>query len=246
MLRRGAEAGGPMRPNEVVVGADPAAGDDHGLRPELERADLDPRARRAARGGGRLQHGAAHPGDHAVGEDQLVHAAAELELHPARGDRRPHPPFERLHDARPGAPRDVEAGHRVAVAVGEVAAALGPADDREEPHTQRVQPGALLARGEVDVRRGPLAAPEVLARRGRRCRGRSPPSRASPAGRGRRSRGCRGGVARGSRRGTARRTTRTPGRRGSPRAPGRAGSPACPRPPARRWPPARRARPPRR
>ena len=134
VLRRGAEAGGPMLANEVVVGADPAAGDDHGLGPELERADLEPRARRAACGGGRLQHGAAHPGDHAVGEDQLVHAAAELELHPARGDRRPHPPFERLDDARPGAPRDVEAGHRVAVAVGEVAAALGPADDREEPH----------------------------------------------------------------------------------------------------------------
>ena len=164
VLRRGAEAGGPMLPNEVVVGADPAAGDDHGLRPELEPADLDPRARRAARGGGRLQHGTAHPGDHAVGEDQLVHAAAELELHPARGDRRPHPPFERLHDCRPGAPRDVEAGHRVAVAVGEVAAALGPADDREEPHTHPGQPRPLLACREVDVRRGPLAAPEVLAR----------------------------------------------------------------------------------
>ena len=41
------------------------------------------------------------------------------------------PPLEGLDDPGPGAPGDVEAGHRVAVPVGQVAAALGPADDRE-------------------------------------------------------------------------------------------------------------------
>ena len=73
----------------------------------------------------------------------------------------------------PGAPGDVEARHRVAVAVGAVAAALGPADDREEPHALLVQPGALLAGGEVDVGLGPPPRPVVL-RRGRT------PARAQP------------------------------------------------------------------
>ena len=59
----------------------------------------------------------------------------------------------------PGAPGDVEARDRVAVPVGAVAAALGPADDREEPQPLRVQPGALLAGGELDVGLGPAARP---------------------------------------------------------------------------------------
>ena len=45
---------------------------------------------------------------------------------------------------------------------GEIAAALGPADDREEPHALLVQPGPLLTRGEVDVRLGPSPWPLVL------------------------------------------------------------------------------------
>ena len=48
------------------------------------------------------------------------------------------------------------------MAVGVVAAALGPADDGEEAHALRVQPGPLLPGREVDVRLGPLARPVVL------------------------------------------------------------------------------------
>ena len=117
-----------------------------------------------------------------------------------------HAGDERRDDAGSGAPGDVEARHRVAVLGGRVAAALGPADDREPAHAPGVQPGALLAGGEGDVGLGPLARPQVLRR------GRSRPSPASPAGQDRASRGCACAAARASRRRTARRTTRTPAR----------------------------------
>ena len=183
------------------------------------------------------------PVTHAVGDGQLVHPVPEPELAP--GPRRPRagPAARTARRAPgPGAPRDVEAGHRVAVSVGEVAAALGPAHDREEAdaHRRAATPASRLPRSRRT--RWPTGGPRSPRPQGRRCRGRSPPSRASPEGRGPRSRGCPDGAARASRRGTARRTTRTPAHRGSPRAPGRAGSRACPRRRARRWPPARRAR----
>lgn len=44
----------------------------------------------------------------------------------------------------------------------QVAAALGPANVRHEAHALRVQPRALLAGGEVDVRLRPAARPLVL------------------------------------------------------------------------------------
>jgi hypothetical protein len=45
----------------------------------------------------------------------------------------------------------VEARHRIAVPVGQVAASLGPGDHREQPNPHRVQPPPLLPGGEVDV-----------------------------------------------------------------------------------------------
>jgi hypothetical protein len=48
------------------------------------------------------------------------------------------------------------------VAVGAAVAALGPADDREQPVALLPQPGPLLAGGEVDVGLGPAARPVVL------------------------------------------------------------------------------------
>ena len=151
-----------------------------------------------------------------------------------------HPAGERLDDAGTGAPDDVEARHRVAVAGGGVAAALGPADDREEADALLLEPGALLAGGELEVGLGPLARPVVLGRgRRRRCR-------TSPGGPARGSRAPAAGAARGCRRGRGRRRTRRPARPATPRAPGRPGSPACRRRPARRWPRARRAPRPRR
>src|SRR5215213_5434652 len=86
------------------------------------------------------------------------------ELAAPLGDGRADRAHERLEQSGAGAPDDVEPRHRVAVPVGEVTAALGPADHREEPDTQPVQPRALLTAGEVDVGGGPLARPVVFAR----------------------------------------------------------------------------------
>src|SRR4029078_7889954 len=61
-----------------------------------------------------------------------------------------------------GAPGDVEARHRVAVAACVVAAALGPAAHREVAPPALPQPAALLAAREVDVGVSPLPRPVVL------------------------------------------------------------------------------------
>src|SRR5699024_2233536 len=76
-----------------------------------------------------------------------------------------HRPLERLHQARTGAPGDVEAGHGVAVAGRGAVAALGPPHDREEPDPQLVQPGPFLPRGPLHVGPRPPTGPQVLPRR---------------------------------------------------------------------------------
>ena len=114
----------PPMPPEVTI---------DGLRAELEVADRVRASwpRRAPHVAG-LEHGAAHAVDRAVGRRRARRpgAGTRSSTRPARG-RLAHAPDERLDDAGAGAPGDVEARHRVAVPVGEVAAALGPADDRE-------------------------------------------------------------------------------------------------------------------
>ena len=126
---------------------------------------------------------------------------------------------ERLEDARAGAPRDVEPRHRVAVPVGQVAAALGPLHQREPAHALGVQPRAAGRPAANSTNPSAHARPQ-----------RSEPSVGEVGGPepvGERQLGGvlarRGGAARGSRRGTARRTTRTPARPGSRRARRRAG-----------------------
>ncbi len=52
---------------------------------------------------------------------------------------------EGVQHAGAGAPGDMKAGDGIAVAVGERAAALRPADYREPAHAKRMQPGALFA-----------------------------------------------------------------------------------------------------
>ena len=73
-----------------------------------------------------------------------------------------HAPLERFEHAGTGAPGQMEARHRIAVAMREAAAALGPADDREPAHAHRVQPWPHLAGGEIDEGLGDLARPEIL------------------------------------------------------------------------------------
>jgi hypothetical protein len=161
-LRRRAQAGGPVLPDQLVVAADAAGGDDDGLRRDLELAGRVAGAGLTAGDVAGLEDGAADAGDRAAADDQLVDAVAEQQLQHAPVGRGAHPAGEGLDEARPGAPDDVEARHRVAVAGGGVAAALGPADDREEADALLAQPRPLLPRGELQVGLGPPARPVVL------------------------------------------------------------------------------------
>ena len=95
-------------------------------------------------------------------DGQLVHLMPEREAQLAALGCLLGPRGERRDDPGAGAPGDVEARDGVAVPGRGVAAALGPADDREPAHAALVQPGALLAGGEVDVRLGPAPRPDVL------------------------------------------------------------------------------------
>ena len=135
-------------------------------RAQLELADLARGCSTArARTSRPLEHAARDAVDGAVSDAQLVDAVAEAQLdEPARGGRA-DAAHERLDHAGPGAPGDVEARHRVAVADRSVAAALGPADVRQQLHALLAQPRPLLAGGEVDVRLRPAPRPEVLVGR---------------------------------------------------------------------------------
>src|SRR5689334_8929249 len=87
---------------------------------------------------------------------------AEPQAGKAAGFGSAHSPGEGLHEAGAGAPGDVKAGHRVAMADGLIAAALGPADHRKEAYAEGMEPGALLTRREGDVGLGPPARPVVF------------------------------------------------------------------------------------
>ena len=152
----------PGRADQLVVGADPARGDDHGRRPERELAHRGARARLPAGDGARLEHGPCHSVQRPAVGGEAVGAVAEFQRDVPAGDPVAHPPLEGLDQPGTGTPGDVEARHRVAVAGGQIPAALGPPRGREEAHPLVVQPLALLARGELDVRLGPLAGPAVL------------------------------------------------------------------------------------
>ena len=161
MRSGGAEAAGPVGPHQVVVAADAAGAHQHRLGAELEAVGDVAVGRAAALGAVGCQDGAAHAGHRPAGHHQRVDAVAESSSsRPAAWALRTR--RTNGSSTRAGAPRDVEARHRVAVPAGTAVAALGPADDREEPHALLVQPRALLAGGEVDVGLGPLARPVVL------------------------------------------------------------------------------------
>src|SRR5207245_9021051 len=87
---------------------------------------------------------------------------AELENQPAAFRRLARAALERLDDAGPGAPGDVKARHRIAVAHRVIAAALGPADHGEDAMAHRAQPVALLARCERHIGLGPFARPMIF------------------------------------------------------------------------------------
>ena len=169
LLGRGAEPLGPVGADEVVVAADAAGGDDHGLGAEFEGAGHLAAAGRAALGVGRLQDLAGDGVDGARAAREPGHPVPEAQLDQAAGAAVPHPALEGRDEAGAGAPGDVEAGHGVAVPGRVVAAALGPADDGEEPDA--------LARAARTASRRPRS------RRTPRPSGAAsgPPSRSKPA-----------------------------------------------------------------
>ena len=152
----------PQLAHEVVVAADAAAGDDGRVGGELEGSGDVAVAGFSAAGGVGGEDGAARPGDGSVGDGEGIHAVAEEQGDEPVGDTLAHDLLERLDNAGAGAPGDVEARHRVAVAVGGVAPALCPADNGKESHAALAQPGALLAGGELQVGLGPLPRPVIL------------------------------------------------------------------------------------
>ena len=171
---------GQLRAHQVVVAADAAAGDDHRARAQLELADHLAVARRAARGvvAARDTCRAPRPPRRA----STMSSSTRWRNFSDR--RRPLPTAARTafwngsSMPGPGAPDDVEPRHRVAVAGGGVAAALGPADDGEESHAESAQPVALFRRGEPEVGLAPSAGARHPRRgRIRRC----PPSPARRA-----------------------------------------------------------------
>src|SRR6201746_792524 len=161
-LRWCAEALGPVLPDQIVIAADAARGNDHGLGAQREVAA--PLARRplAALDGVGLENRAADAFDGAVGDNKRIDAVAELEDDLAALVGFARATFERLDDPGTGAPGDMKARHRIAVAHGVIAAALGPADDGENAVAHRAQPFALFAGGDGDIGFGPLPRPQVF------------------------------------------------------------------------------------
>src|SRR5579884_2982967 len=69
---------------------------------------------------------------------------------------------ERLNDAGACAPGNVEAGNRIAVTGGEIAATFGPLNNGEEANAQGMEPGTFLACGKGDIGFCPAAGPQIF------------------------------------------------------------------------------------
>jgi len=178
-FRRFAEPLRPVLPHQVVIAADAAGGNDHGLGTQREVAGDLARAALSPLGIVRFEDRARDAIDGAVGHGQGIDAVAEPERQPSLRLRFASPSFERLDDAGAGAPGHMEPGHRIAMAHGIVTAALRPADHGEEPKPHGAEPCAFFRLPRRPHRLPPSASARDLRR------GRSPPTRSSPAGRGR-------------------------------------------------------------
>ncbi len=145
-----------------MVGADAAGGDDHGLGGEFEVADAFTVGGGAARRVVVGEDGAAHPVRCSALDDQLVHTVAVVEGEQPVPGGLPRVADEGFDHTGAGAPGDVEAGNGIAVPVRPEVAALGPADGRQQGDAMALQPGPLLAGGELDVGASPAHRPGVL------------------------------------------------------------------------------------
>ncbi len=158
--------GGPVAAHQLVVVPDAAGGHHDRRRAQLEVTGGVAGGPHATGGVVVGQHGAAHADDRSVLDDQVVDLVAEGEPHQPGGLGALHRLGEDPHHLRPGAPGEVEAGDRVAVAQCAAVAALGPPDEGQRAQAEGAEVVALLAVREVDVRLRPLLRPEVLAATG--------------------------------------------------------------------------------
>src|SRR5947208_3401210 len=151
VARRRAEALWPIAAHQLMVAADAARRDDHRLRAQCERAHHAARTRYAARGVACLQHLALDAIDDAAGPAQSRDAITKTECDEAAALRVPHAAHERLEHARPGPPCHMKPRHRIDVTACQIAAALRPADDRENSQALLAQPRSLFASGKIHI-----------------------------------------------------------------------------------------------
>src|SRR6266700_2622401 len=152
----------PVLAYQIVVAADAAGGDDHGLGAKRELADEVARRAFSPLDIRRFED---HPADavhSAVGDGERIDPVTEAEAQIAVGLCLARAALERFDDAGAGAPGDVKPWHRIAVAHGVITAALGPADDRKDPMTHGAEPIALLAGCERDIGFRPALRPKVF------------------------------------------------------------------------------------
>src|SRR5262249_41449983 len=161
-FRRLAEALRPVLPHQIMIAADAAGGDHHRLRVQAEFADHVARRALAALHIGGFEDDAADAIDHAAPDVERIDTMAKLEDELAALRRLARAAFEWLDDAGPRAPGDMKTRHRIAMAHRVIAAALGPADHRENTVAHGAQPVALLASGEADIGLRPFPRPEIL------------------------------------------------------------------------------------
>ncbi|MGY2939739.1 hypothetical protein ACVWZ6_009341 [Bradyrhizobium sp. GM6.1] len=161
-FRRRAESLRPVLPHQLVIAADAAGRHDHGLGLQRKLADNIARRTLAALDIVGGENGAADAIHRTIGDRERIDAMAEPKAQPAASDRLARPALERLDDAGPGAPGDMKARHRIAVAHRVITTALGPSDHGENAMAHRSQPCTLLAGRERHIGVGPLPRPEIL------------------------------------------------------------------------------------
>ncbi|MBP1885314.1 hypothetical protein J2Z50_003604 [Ensifer mexicanus] len=135
---------------------DDRSGRDLKVTDDVAGAALSPRHRV------RLEYRPARASHHTIGRHQFVHPVAKAKPQQAAAFRLPGESDKGFENGGTGAPGHVEARNRIAMAVGEPASAFGPADHREPAKPKRMQPGALLAGGEVEIGIGPEPRPMVF------------------------------------------------------------------------------------
>src|SRR3984893_18477055 len=152
----------PVLPDQVVIAADAAGGDDHRLGAQGEVADDLARAALAALDIVSFEDRAADAVDGAAGDAERIDAMAEFEREAAVRLGLPRPPLERVDNPGGGAPTYMKSRHRIAMAHCVVAAALGPADDGKDSMAHRAEPAALFTGRARDTSFRPALRPKVF------------------------------------------------------------------------------------